>query len=116
MNYLKEVPLQFLYQSVVLILFGVFFFLLTTAVRSTLVSIIALFLYMLLVPNLGGFDLKNLMLLTVSKIYNTSAATMDVVAGEDTNLILGYVATIGVWILLIVLVYKIDKKRSCPRL
>ncbi|MBC1499199.1 ABC transporter permease [Listeria weihenstephanensis] len=115
-NYLKEVPLQFLYQSVVLILFGVFFFLLTTAVRSTLVSIIALFLYMLLVPNLGGFDLKNLMLLTVSKIYNTSAATMDVVAGEDTNLILGYVATIGVWILLIVLVYKIDKKRSCPRL
>ncbi|MBC6308627.1 ABC transporter permease [Listeria sp. FSL L7-1582] len=115
-NYLSELPMQFVYQSVVLILFGSFFFLLTVAVRSTLVSIIALFVYMLLVPNLGGFDVKNLMLLTVPKIYNTSASTMDVISGENANLMLGYLVVFAVFAVLIFVVYKWDKKRLCSRL
>ncbi|MBC1371648.1 ABC transporter permease [Listeria booriae] len=115
-NYLGELPLQVAYQTLVLILFGVFFFILTTVVRSTLVSIVILFLYMLLLPNLGGYDLKNLMLLTVSKIYNTSAATMDVVSGETTNILLGYMIIILLWSVLTVIAYKWDKKRLCPKL
>ncbi|EUJ18500.1 putative ABC transporter permease [Listeria grandensis FSL F6-0971] len=115
-HYLAKLPLQAVYQSVGLILFGWFFFLLTTAIRSTLVSIVTLFLYMLLIPNLGGFDLKNLMLLTVSKIYNTSAATMDVASGESTNLIVGYVVIFAVFAVLTFCVYKWDKKRLCPKL
>ncbi|EUJ32148.1 hypothetical protein [Listeria cornellensis] len=115
-NYLSELPMQFVYQSAVLILFGCFFFLLTIAVRSTLVSIVALFVYMLLIPNLGGFDLKNLMLLTVPKIYNTSASTMDVISGENTNLMLGYLVVFVVFAVLVFVVYKWDKERLCPRL
>ncbi|MBC1605490.1 ABC transporter permease [Listeria rocourtiae] len=115
-NYLGELPLQVVYQILVLILFGVFFFILTTVVRSTLVSIVVLFVYMLLLPNLGGYDLKNLMLLTVSKIYNTSAATMDVVSGENTNILLGYAVILLLWGLLTVLAYRWDKNRMCPKL
>lgn len=115
-NYLSELPMQFVYQSAVLILFGYFFFLLTIVVRSTLISIVALFVYMLLVPNLGGFDLKNLMLLTVPKIYNTSASTMDVISGENANLMLGYLVVFAVFVALVFVVYNWDKKRLCPRL
>ncbi|WP_163654644.1 ABC transporter permease [Listeria sp. PSOL-1] len=115
-NYLGELPLQVVYQILVLILFGVFFFILTTVIRSTLVSIVVLFVYMLLLPNLGGYDLKNLMLLTVSKIYNTSAATMDVVSGENTNILLGYAVILLLWCSLTVLAYRWDKNRMCPKL
>lgn len=115
-NYLGELPLQVVYQVVVLILFGIFFFLLTSALRSTLISIVVLFVYMLIVPNLGGYDLKNLMLLTVPKIYNTSASTMDVVSGENTNLMLGYLVAAVMLGLFTFYVYKRDKKRLCPKL
>lgn len=115
-NYLAELPLQVTYQAVVLILFGLFFFLLTVASRSTLISTVVLFIYMLLVPNLGGFDLKNLMLISISKIYNTSAATMDVVSGENTNLMLGYLVVVTVFGLLTFFVYRWDKQRLCPEI
>ncbi|MBC1936093.1 hypothetical protein HCA69_06915 [Listeria grandensis] len=59
--------------------------------------------------------MKNLMLLTVSKIYNTSAATMDVASGESTNLIVGYVVIFVVFAVLTFCVYKWDKKRLCPK-
>lgn len=115
-NYLSKLPLQFLYQSLVFILFGMFFFTLTIMIRSTLVSIVTLFLYMFILPNLGGYDLKNLMLLTISKIYNTSASTMEVVSGVDTNIIAGYLIVIIVCIVLTVISYAWNKKRLCPKL
>ncbi|MBC1797059.1 ABC transporter permease [Listeria booriae] len=115
-TYLKELPLQLVYQSFVLMLFGILFFLLTTAIRSTIVSIVILFLYMLIVPNLGGFDLKNLMLLTVPKIYNTSAATMDTITGENANILLGYFVIVIVWALFTAFVFRWHKKKLCPKL
>ncbi|MBC6310561.1 ABC transporter permease [Listeria sp. FSL L7-1582] len=115
-NYLSKLPLQFLYQSLVFILFGTFFFTLTILIRSTLVSIVMLFLYMFIVPNLGGYDLKNLMLLTISKIYNTSASTMEVVSGVSTNIIAGYLIVITVCIVFTIISYKWNEKRLCPKL
>ncbi|MBA3927411.1 hypothetical protein [Listeria rustica] len=112
---LAKLPIQTAYQCLVFTLFASFFFFLATWTKSQKISILVLVIYMLLIPNLGGFDLKNLLLLTIGDIYNTSASTMDIMKGQPTDMWLGYTIIVCLWIGLGFFTYQYTKLKRDPK-
>ncbi|KGL38638.1 ABC transporter permease [Listeria sp. SHR_NRA_18] len=112
---LAQLPIQTAYQCLVFTLFASFFFFLATWTKSQKISILTLAIYMLLIPNLGGFDLKNLLLLSLDNIYNTSASTMDIMKGQPTDMWLGYTIIVCLWIGFGFFTYHYTKLKQDPK-
>ncbi|MBC1631679.1 ABC transporter permease [Listeria welshimeri] len=113
--FINQLPKQLVYELVSLFIIGLIVFLITFLLKSHVFSIIILLLYMLLIPNLGGVDIKNIMLLTISKVFNTSASSVEMIEGQKTNLISGSMIIIVVVILFTGITYLIVKRREYPK-
>ncbi|EAC4831172.1 ABC transporter permease, partial [Listeria monocytogenes] len=113
--FIDQLPKQLLYELVSLFIIGLIVFLITFLLKSHVFSIIFLLLYMLLIPNLGGVDIKNVMLLTMSKIFNTSASSVEMIEGQKVNLISSSMIIILAVILFAGITYLIVKRREIPK-
>ncbi|EAH3791797.1 ABC transporter permease [Listeria monocytogenes] len=113
--FIDQLPKQLLYELVSLFIIGLIVFLITFLLKSHVFSIIFLLLYMLLIPNLGGVDIKNVMLLIMSKIFNTSASSVEMIEGQKVNLISSSLIIILAVVLFAGITYLIVKRREFPK-
>ncbi|PZG33980.1 ABC transporter permease [Listeria ivanovii] len=113
--FINQLPKQLLYEITSLYIIGLIVFLITFLLKSHVFSIILLLLYMLLIPNLGGVDLKNVMLLIMSKVFNTSASSMEMIEGQEVNLISSSLLIILIVLLFATSMYFLVKRREIPK-
>ncbi|MGD6734093.1 ABC transporter permease [Listeria ivanovii] len=114
-SFINLLPKQLLYELISLFIVGLAVFLITFLLKSHVFSIIMLLLYMLLIPNLGGIDFTNLMLLITSKLFNTSASSVEMIQGQDVNLVSSSFLLVLVLFLFGAATYYFVKMRECPK-
>lgn len=114
-SFLHLLPVQLLYEIMIVFVVGLLTFLLTVLLKSHVFSILILMIYMLLVPNLGGLDLKNIMLVSATKIFNTSASSLEMIEGSHINLAISYFFMVLFLIIFTGFVYLLGKKRDFPK-
>lgn len=82
-SYAGKIPTQILFILAINIFFSILFYFLTVLTRSKIVPSTILFLYMFLVPNMGKFDIKNIILYSVPKIFDTKATLFSTHTGNE---------------------------------
>lgn len=74
-SFISMIPKQYVFIFFVSLFFSLIFFWIGKMSKSSTLPIGILFIYMLLIPNLGKFDPKNIILYSLPKIFNLNAST-----------------------------------------
>ena len=114
-SYLNKAPVQLLLIIIVALMNFIVCFYLTVVTRNTFFSIFLLGIYNLILPPLGKYDLKNILLTIYPSIFNTNASTFRANVGQ--NIELGFhLIIISFFLLLayILLMEYIQRKWSIP--
>jgi len=85
-SYLNKAPVQLLVIIIVAFMNFIFCFYLTAVTRNTFISLFLLGIYNLILPPLGKYDLKNILLTIYPSIFNTNASTFRANVGQNIEL------------------------------
>ncbi|MEE6453289.1 hypothetical protein RAH41_22335 [Gottfriedia acidiceleris] len=82
-SFADKIPIQILFVLIINIFFSILFYFASVFTRSIILPSSILFIYMFLVPNMGKFDIKNIILYSVPKIFNTKATLFSTHTGKE---------------------------------
>ncbi|WP_088011277.1 hypothetical protein [Gottfriedia acidiceleris] len=82
-SFADKIPTQIIFILIINIFFSILFYFASVLTRSKILPSSILFIYMFLVPNMGKFDIKNIILYSVPKIFDTKATLFSTHSGNE---------------------------------
>ncbi|MBC2149789.1 hypothetical protein [Listeria booriae] len=110
--FMDKLPMELLTMFAIGSIYVIGMYCFTTLVKNQTVPLLVIFIYVLILPKLGTYDFKNVILYSIQKVFNTSAASLDMIPARAINM--SIVLIIGALFLGILLVgtFWLDRERG----
>ncbi|EUJ44206.1 ABC transporter permease [Paenilisteria rocourtiae] len=110
--FVDKLPMELLTMFAIGAVYVVCIYCFTTLLKNQIIPLLTIFVYVLILPKLGTYDFKNIILYSIQKNFNTSAASLDMVPARAVNMLI--VVVIGILLLCILLMgaFWLDKERG----
>ncbi|WP_430535210.1 hypothetical protein [Listeria rocourtiae] len=110
--FVNKLPMELITMFVIGAAYVVCMYCFTTLVKNQTIPLLVIFVYMLILPKLGAYDFKNITLYSIQKVFNTSAASLDMVPAKAINMPIAIGSGILFLCVLLAGTFWLDKERG----
>ncbi|MBC2322307.1 hypothetical protein [Listeria booriae] len=111
-TFLDKLPVELLIMFAIGTIYVACMYCFTTLVKNQIIPLLLIFIYMLILPNLGAYDFKNVILYSIQKAFNTSAATLDMIPARAINIQTAIIIGALFLVMLVMGTFYLDRERG----